>query len=115
LERLGDKSVSAAFVRSTSGFFLGVGGKDDNGKLAGGGLRADGVKNLPAIHAGESDIEHDQVGRFGGHGFEPSGAILTGDDLDVACSQANLDKAANDRRIFNNQDSVTHFLQCLSG
>jgi hypothetical protein len=91
LERFGDESVGAALVGTASGFFLGVGGQDYDRKLASGGLRADRVEHLPSVHAGESDIEHDQVGRFGGHGFEPSGAILTGDDLDIACPQANLD------------------------
>ena len=115
LERLGDESVSATLVGPTARLFLGVGRQDDNRKLASGGLRANGVEYLPSVHAGKTDIEHDQIGRFRGYGLEPSGTILTGDDLDIACPKANLDKAADDCRIFNNQDSVTHFLQCLSG
>jgi hypothetical protein len=91
LERLGDEGISATLVSSTSGLFLGVGGQDDNRKLAGGGLRANGVENLPTIHAGQSDVEHDQVGRFGSYGFEPARAILTSDDLNISGPQANLD------------------------
>jgi hypothetical protein len=91
LERLGDESVGAAFVGTASRFFLGVSGQDYDWKLASCRLRANRVEHLPSIHAGESDVEDNEVGRLGGHCFEPSGAILPGDDFDIAGPQANLD------------------------
>jgi hypothetical protein len=91
LERLGDESVGAAFVGTASRFFLGMSGQDYDWKLASCRLRANRVEHLPSIHAGESDVEDNEVGRLGGHCFEPSGAILPGDDFDIAGPQANLD------------------------
>jgi hypothetical protein len=114
LERFRDESVGSAFVGSAPGFLFCVGRKNHHWELAGRRVRPDLVEYLPAIHAGEADVKDYEIGSLRVNGLQAAGTVLTGEDLEVAGPQANLDQPADDGGIFYDKDSMTH-LFCLSG
>jgi hypothetical protein len=54
-------------------------------------MRPNLIEDLPAIHTGEADVENHQVGRLAVYCLQPAGSVLTGNDLEVTCSEAHLD------------------------
>src|SRR5690554_2862727 len=108
LERLGHESVRSAFVGPAPGFLLGVGGEDHHRDVLGGVVPANPVENLPAIHSGEADVEHDEVGRLGTDRVKPALTVVPRDDLEIGGPEADLDQPPNHSGILDYQDPCAH-------
>ena len=78
-ERLGHVVVGARVQADDEVDLVGAGGQHQHGQL--GAVGAQAPADLQAVHAGQPEVEHEQVDSLGGGGVEHRRAV--GDDVDL--------------------------------
>jgi hypothetical protein len=85
-----------------------VRGEDEHLDGCGVLVPAELAQDLPAVQAGQTDVEDDGIGRIGSHGLEALHTVAGRRHGDPEHPEAHLDEAPNGRRVLDDEYTLFH-------